>query len=121
MSERYDNKIKAMVPSKIKNDKQVLVINFNEINETENLNLTKIIENIYLKFDNFFPKHIKMNLEPEEIKKNMLNRILDMNKFYETKLKDLSFNFVSRKYGTHGSHRDRKNTPISNNKTVIYL
>jgi hypothetical protein len=90
---------------KYKKYSNVLVINYNEINETKNLLLENIIDNIFLKFKKFLPKEIVPDKSDIEIKKDMLTRIRNMNKLTE-EIKNKPFSYWDKFYGIHGHHRN---------------
>ena len=106
MSERYDNKIQARINNEYKKKQNVLVINFNEINVTNELSLEDVIDNIFNKFINFFPKNLIPNKNDECIKLCMKNRINNMNKLCE-EIKSKPFSYYDGFYHIHGSHRNR--------------
>jgi hypothetical protein len=106
-SERYDYKVKKKINHIYKNKKNVLIINYNEINETDNNSLDNIIEKIFHKFKNFLPKELIPNKEDKHIKNNMKKRIVDMNNLYK-KIKNKPFSYYDNFYHIHGSHRNRK-------------
>lgn len=89
----------------LKNSK-ILYINYNEILMTESNTVEKICNDMYIKFNNFFPDKIKLNLSREEIISNMINRFENMNKKVE-ELKNKPFSYWDSFYGVHGSHRNR--------------
>ena len=107
MTERYDDNVHALIDKKYKTLENVLIINYDEINVTENLSLDDVINNIYLKFVKFFPLKIIPQKDSLYIKKDMKKRILGMNDCVE-KLKSRDFSYWDKFYGIHGSHRNRK-------------
>ena len=48
MSERYDNKYKSLIDNVFRTYKNVLIINYNELNETSELPLKEIVENVFV-------------------------------------------------------------------------
>ena len=106
MSERNDEKINGLINDTYKKYNNVLVIDFKELNETSELSLNKIVENIFHKFKNFFPEPLIPKVEDEIIKKNMEERIINMNRLYE-EIKHNHFGYSDYFYGIHGSHRGR--------------
>ena len=106
MSERSDEKTCKLIDDKYRTNKQVLIINYTEINETPNLSLDNIVENIFSKFMAFFPKNLIPNKDNNKIKSDMKNRIVEMNKVTE-EIKTKSFKYCDAFYGVHGSHRNR--------------
>lgn len=91
------------------NNKKALIINYNELLETDENCLDKLIENIYYKLKSFLPSIMFYN-DKEQIK-NAINRITNMNKRYE-EIKNEPFSFYDPFYHLHGSHRNRKD-PIN--------
>jgi hypothetical protein len=96
-SERKDKNL--FIDNKYKYYDNVVVFDFNELNETETNSIQKIIENIYGKIINHL-LNIELNLE------NSINRIISMNKRYE-EIKQEPFSYVDDFYEIHGSHRKR--------------
>ena len=103
VSERRDHEC---VDNKYINYSNVLYINYDEINETCENTLTNIINNVYNKFITFFPKEIFINLNETQVKENILSRIINMNKLYES-IKEKPFYFCDNFYGIRGNHRNR--------------
>jgi hypothetical protein len=97
-SERKDKNL--FIDDKYKSYDNVVVFDFNELNETETNTIPKIIENIYNKLKNVLP--IELNIE------NSINRIILMNKRYE-EIKHQPFRYIDKFYELHGSHRNRPN------------
>ena len=106
MSERNDNKVKKLIDNRYREYSNVLIINYININVTDYLTIERVIEYSFNKFYNFFPKKIIPHMKKEYIKKNMLNRIENMNKVTE-QIKDRSFEYWDKFYGVHGGHRNR--------------
>jgi hypothetical protein len=86
------------IPQKYHTYPNVLIINYDELLETENQSLQDIVTNLYNKLSSFLP--ITLNQE------TVLQRIVDMNTFYET-IKDEKFSYIDDFYELHGSHRCR--------------
>jgi len=97
-SERKDKNL--FIDNKYKSYDNVVVFDFNELNETETNTIPKIIENIYNKLKNIL--NIELNME------NAINRINKMNQRYE-EIKHKSFDYWDEFYQLHGSHRNRPN------------
>jgi hypothetical protein len=117
MSERNDQKIKALISDEYRNKNNILIIDYNEINVTTNLSLDDVIENMFNKFKKFFPDDLILNQDDQLIKKNMKNRIINMNIIVE-KFKYKSFyNTWDHFYGIHGNHRNRN--PFPNFKKIM--
>ena len=81
--------------------KKLLLIQFEELNETPKLTIKDIVDNIHIKLKNFLPPYVKLN------KKSALDRIINMNKLY-SKIKDRPFSYHDEFYSLHGSHRNRE-------------
>lgn len=106
VSERKDHKT---VDIKYKNKyiyKNILFIDYDEINETKDNTLENICKNIIIKFKNFFPKSIIPDLSDAELFNNVFTRISNMNKKYE-EIKDKDFSHLDEFYLLHGGHRNR--------------
>lgn len=97
-SERKDKNL--FIDDKYKSYDNVVVFDFNELNESETNTIPKIIENIYNKLKNVLT--IELNIE------NSINRIILMNKRYE-EIKQQPFSYIDDFYEIHGSHRNRPN------------
>lgn len=107
MSERYDDKVTRVIDNSYRNKENVLIINYNIINETNNNTIDNIINNIYSLFIDFLPKELIPKKNEDLIKKDMKERIILMNKKCE-ELKGKSFGQWDNFTGIHGSHRNRK-------------
>lgn len=106
VSERKDHKT---IDIKYKNKniyKNILFIDYDEINETKDNTLENICKNIIIKFQNFFPKYMIPNLSDTELFNNVYTRIYNMNKKYE-EIKDKDFSYLDEFYLLHGGHRNR--------------
>uniref|UniRef100_A0A6C0LLC6 Sulfotransferase domain-containing protein n=1 Tax=viral metagenome TaxID=1070528 RepID=A0A6C0LLC6_9ZZZZ len=106
MSERNDEKTCKLIDDKYRKHRRVLIINYNEINETPSLSLDNIVENIFHKFVKFFPKNLIPKKDSNAIKLDMKNRVIEMNKVTE-EIKSKPFEYWDKFYGVHGSHRNR--------------
>lgn len=106
MCERNDVKIKQLINDKYRNYKNILIIDYNNINVTDKLSLEEVIEYIFNQFFNFLPQEIIPNKNNVDIKNDMLYRINAMNRIVE-QLKNRSFDYWEPFYGIHGSHRHR--------------
>ncbi len=109
MSERNDEKIQKLIDKDYRNMKNVLIINYDEINETKTNTLDNIVNNMFDKFLNFFPKEIIPNKDNDSIKNGMRGRILFMNRIVE-EIKDKPFSHSDGFTGIHGGHRNRTKT-----------
>jgi hypothetical protein len=92
------------IDNKYKSYNNVIVFDFNELNETQDNTLPIIIDNIYNKLCKLLSKHnfIKLN------KETGITRIKNMNKRYQ-EIKNKSFDYVDPFFEIHGSHRNRIN------------
>ncbi len=108
--EKYENKYKLFflcserieknkfINCEYKFYKNVLVFQFNELNESETNSINNIIENIYEKLKKMLD--IELNIQ------NGIDRIVSMNNLYE-QIKKNSFKYYDKFYHIHGSHRNR--------------
>lgn len=87
--------------------KNVLVIDYKDINETDTNSLEKIVNFTFDKFQNIIPKALRHTNDDAETKQNMITRITNMNKLTE-EIKNKPFAYWDRFYGIHGSHKNRK-------------
>jgi hypothetical protein len=97
-SERQEKKY--LIDEKYKLYNNVIVFDFNELNENEENTITEIVNNIYNKINK------KINLEMDI--QGGINRVISMNKRYE-EIKHLPFKYVDNFFEIHGSHRNRIN------------
>jgi hypothetical protein len=72
--------------------------------ETEDNPLENIASFVYKKLKYFLPKEVMPSTLDKAIISNMVNRIKNMNKFYET-IKHKDFSYYDDFYGIHGHHR----------------
>lgn len=96
-SERQD--LNLFIDEKYKTYNNVVVFDFNELNETSDNSLTNIVDNIYNKF-----KHILSDVELDKTK--CIERIKLMNIRYE-EIKNKPFSHIDVFFQIHGSHRNR--------------
>ena len=89
-----------LIDEKYKKYDNVIVFDFNELNETSDYTLIEIIDNIYNKV-----KNLLSGIELDKIK--CIERIKLMNARYE-EIKDKDFTYVDYYFQIHGSHRNRK-------------
>tara|TARA_R100001015_G_C4633180_1_gene197796 strand:- start:2355 stop:2954 length:600 start_codon:yes stop_codon:yes gene_type:complete len=99
-SERQSLKPPRIIDPKYYHKKNLLRIQFEELNETPEYPLEQIVENLYAKLKNLLPSDVKLD------KESAINRINKMNLRYE-EIKDKGFDYVDEFYGLHGSHRNR--------------
>jgi hypothetical protein len=99
-SERRTLKSLRIIDPKYYHKKNLLRIQFEELNETPEYSLEQIVENLYVKLKNFLPSDIKLDRE------SAANRIKNMNLRYQ-EIKDKDFDYLDQFYGLHGSHRNR--------------
>ena len=105
-SERKDTENTEVIDTKYKLYNNVVVFDFNELNETDDNTIPKIIQNIYNKIQGLnintdTNTNIDLNIE------SGINRITLMNKRYQ-EIKHLPFSYIDDFYEIHGSHRNRK-------------
>ena len=93
------NGMDRLIDLKYKSYNNVVVFEYDELNETSNLTLLQIVDNIYLKVKNLLP-----DIELDSTK--CMERIQLMNKRYE-EIKTKPFDYVDSFFQIHGSHRDR--------------
>jgi len=98
-SERREKKY--LIDNKYKMYNNVVVFDFNELNETNNNTLIQIVDNIYNKVKKVLP-NIELNTQ------KCLERIQLMNIRYE-EIKNKPFTHIDDFFEIHGSHRNRKN------------
>ena len=99
-SERDNNKIE----DKYKKLINVIIFDYNELNETHTLTLIDIINNAYNKLINKLPLklHYKLN------KNSAIWRINEMNKRYK-EIENMPFTYVDPFFELHGRHKNRDN------------
>lgn len=97
-SERQE--MNYLIDKKYKNYDNVVVFDFNELNETTSNTLTNIVDNIYNKV-----KNVLCDIELD--KSQCIERIKLMNNKYE-QIKNLNFSYIDNFFELHGSHRNRK-------------
>ena len=97
---------KKKLDKKYRNLDNVLIINYDEIFETESNSLETICFNMVKKFINFFPEILLAKVEFNVLYRNVLNRIKDMNKRYD-EIKNLDFSYIDNFYQIHGSHKTK--------------
>ena len=101
LSERYH-----LHNPKLHSYKNVKIIKYETLLETENYSVEDIIESVYNILRPFLPESITLN------KQDAINRIKSMNELYE-KIKTLPMSYFDPFYHIHGSHRNRKPIPIN--------
>jgi hypothetical protein len=87
--------------------KNVLIIDYDNINETPDNTLIDISKFISTKLKEFLPECVYPTISDEEIHNDIINRITSMNKLYNEILKNKNFSYWDKFYGIHGSHRNR--------------
>jgi len=97
-SERKDKNY--FIDDKYKTYHNVLVFDFNELNETSDNTLIQIVDNIYIKVKNILPD---IDLDTTKC----IERIKLMNIRYD-EIKHKSFDYIDDFFEIHGSHRNRK-------------
>ena len=88
------------------NYKNILIIKYDDILETDQNSLTNISNFIFHKLKSFLPKNTLPNIDEKIIIKNMETRIKNMNKLTKS-IKNKPFSYYDKFYGIHGSHRNR--------------
>lgn len=99
-SERQE--MNYIINEKYKKYNNVIMFDFNELNETKDNSLTQIVDNIYYKVNNLFNKSIELD------KTKCIERIQLMNARYE-EIKNKPFTYIDDFFEIHGSHRNRTN------------
>jgi len=98
MSERRNRGY--ILPDKFRNLKNVVIFDFDELNETENYNVKSIVLHVYSKIKKILPTTLDLKIN------DAITRIENMNKLYET-IKHKPFEYVDKFYHIHGAHRGR--------------
>jgi hypothetical protein len=106
MSERNDSKIKVLINEQYKTKSNVLVINYDNLLESNNNSLKNIIDYVFNKLNNFIPNEIKRQRDNDLIKNDMEKRVNILNEIVK-QMKDKPFSEYDRFTGIHGSHRNR--------------
>lgn len=89
-----------LIDQKYKSYDNVVVFDFNELNETNTNTLRQIVDNVY---DKIKPLLSDINLD----KMKCIKRIELMNKRYD-EIKDHNFSYIDDFFEIHGNHRNRK-------------
>jgi hypothetical protein len=97
-SERDDKKIDA----KYYDNKNVLIINYDDLLEAEDLTIEMIVKNVKSKLINNIKQLTNINMDETDA----VNRIKNMNSLYEY-IKTRPFTYCSPFFHLHGSHRNR--------------
>lgn len=90
-----------LIDEKYKKYNNVVVFDFEELNETNDNTIIQIVNNIYNKLTNVF-----VNIELDKTK--CIERINLMNIRYE-EIKNNPFSYIDNFFAIHGSHRNRLN------------
>lgn len=112
MTERDDEKMTRVICDADKERKNVLVVNYDDINETTALCMDTIVDDMYDRFSKFFPEEIRPSGKKRKITDNMNTRVYHMNKMVE-QIKDMPFHICDEYYGVHGGHRNRPLDEVS--------
>lgn len=88
------------IPEEYRNWENVIIFDYNELNETPENSIENIVDNIIKKIDNFFPFVLD--------REGCITRIREMNARYN-EIKDQPFEYIDPFYEIHGSHRNRTN------------
>jgi UDP-glucuronate 4-epimerase len=97
---------KKRLDSKYRNLNNVLIIDYDELNETDSNSLENICNNIVNKFIDFFPDILLPGVGKEVLYDNVLDRIRNMNKRYD-EIRKLNFSYIDDFYQIHGSHKTK--------------
>ena len=101
------NEYNYLINIEYKNYKNVLIIEYNNLLESETNTLENIVDYVY--------ENINMLLKDKKIKYNTLNsidRIKSMNlRYNEIINQKYDFNYIDPFYEIHGNHKNRKKTP----------
>jgi hypothetical protein len=89
-----------LIPEEYRNWENVIIFDYNELNETPENPIENIVDNIIKKIDNFFPFVLD--------REGCITRIREMNARYN-EIKDQPFEYIDPFYEIHGSHRNRTN------------
>ena len=88
-----------MINDKYKKYNNVIIFDFDELNETVDNTLPQIVDNIYNKLKNVL---VDVDLD----KSKCIERLIMMNKKYE-EIKHKKFSYIDNFFELHGSHRNR--------------
>ena len=97
-SERPDKNY--LIPEEYRNWENVIIFNYNELNETPENSIENIVDNIIKKINDIFPFELD--------REGCITRIREMNARYN-EIKDQPFEYIDPFYEIHGSHRNRAN------------
>ena len=86
---------------KYRSYENVVIFDYDELNETEENTLDKIVNNIYERVKPVLPENTELD------KKKCKNRIEKMNERYE-EIKHKPFSYIDHYYELHGHHRYRR-------------
>ena len=105
MGERVDRDVRVRVDARYKDRPNVLVVGYDEINETQVLPLETIVDQVYDKFQAFFPSAIATGRTPVDTKQNMMRRVQEMNIVCRDIASYGFAQYCDNKHGVHGGHR----------------
>jgi hypothetical protein len=110
-SERKDKNL--LINDHFKSYDNICIFQYEELNETQENNVSVIAENIYNKVNNLLNEKFNLNIKLD--KEKCINRINEMNQKV-IELKDKPFYYVDQYYHVHGSHRTKvENTENTDN------
>lgn len=89
-----------LFPDKYRNWENVIIFDYDELNETEENTIENIVDNLIKKLKHIFPFELD--------REGCITRIKEMNERYSI-IKNVSFRYIDPFYEIHGSHRNRKN------------
>ena len=98
MSERKDKK--RTIKKKDRDKDNVLVFDFNDLNETLEYSVADIVQCVHCRLKCFLPEYILLNKELAVL------RLICMNALYDC-IKDKPFSYCENFFHLHGSHRNR--------------
>lgn len=89
-----------LIPEEYRNWENVIIFDYNELNETPENTIENIVDNMIEKIRHIFPFELD--------KQGCITRIHEMNARYN-EIKDQPFEYIDPFYEIHGSHRNRTN------------
>ena len=89
-----------LIPKKYRNFENVIIFDYDELNETPENTIENIVDNMIEKIKHIFPFELD--------KQGCITRINEMNARYAI-IKNQSFEYIDPFYEIHGSHRNRNN------------
>jgi len=105
-SKKYDiyfvcsERDKSKIDAKYYSHKNVVIINYDDLLETDENTVENIVDHVKRKLYPVLPKTVELN------EQDAITRIKNMNSLYEF-IKEKPFTFVDKFYHLHGSHRSK--------------